>query len=59
MNDVTWFGGVYLAFAAFAFLLAASRMGEHRQPITGGEVLIGGVIQALLIWGLFTVGVTS
>lgn len=59
MDDVTWFGGAYLAYIVFCVLLAASRIGEHRKPVTGTEVLFGLAINALIIWGLFTVGVTS
>ena len=59
VSDVTWFGGAYLAYIGLCLLLAASRIGESRKPVTGGEVFFGFVNNTLIIWGLFTVGVTS
>jgi len=58
MSDVTWFGGAYLAFHAFGFLYALSLVGEQRKPLTMGSAFCGALIQGLIIWGLFTVGVT-
>lgn len=59
MNDVTWFGGAYLALAILGSLWAIGQVDEPREPRTFTEVSIGIVVQALIIWGLFTVGVTS
>lgn len=59
MSDVTWFGGAYLAWTVFGVLYAITLVGEQRKPLTFGSVLCGAIINALVIWGLFTVGVTS
>lgn len=59
MEDVTWFGGAYLALQFFGFLYALSQIGERRKPLTLGSVICGGVIQALVVWGVFAIGVTA
>lgn len=58
MESVTWFGGFYLAVAAFTFLMQLALIGRPREPLSLGDVMVWVFVQGLYIWGLFTVGVT-
>lgn len=59
MDDITWFGGAYLALCVMGLLWNIGRVGDYREPLTFGEVCCQAVVSALIIWGLFTVGVKA
>lgn len=57
--NLTWFGWVYLALVALSGCLNINKIGKRRDPITHGEVVVGLIGSLLIVWGLFSVGVTK
>lgn len=59
MSDITWFGVVFVVLTVIGVVSSVMKIGKPRNPITHLEATVGLVLNSLLLWGLFTIGVTN
>lgn len=59
MNNLTWFGWLYLILVIGGVIYAISQIDEPREPRTRTEVIFNIFFSAFFVWGVFYVGVTN
>ena len=57
MENITWFGILYIALSVVGVALKISEIGKLRKPVTYVETVALLISSILILWGLFTVGV--
>jgi hypothetical protein len=54
--ELTWAGWLFLVATIIEFASMICLIGQPREPLSGGAVLINLTIWSFITWGLFTVG---